>query len=292
MSIQIGIRESLSQIFTVIFLGIVIYVLYKIYDEVLQEITIHRGGLSSSFGKVLRPIFKIIGAAVIIIGGLIYGLSIFNINVTALLAGAGVFGLVIAFAAQDTLSNFFSGIHLLLDRPFRLGDIIHLESGEYCRVENVGMRSTKLYSLFDHELIILPNNTMANQKIINIVKPDMKIRKKIEVGVAYGSNVEKVKKILYESAANHPDVLTDKKHEPIVRFTGFGDSSLDFSLLYTVNDVMNQWKTNSDVITEIDNQFRKEHVTIPFPQRTIWFNEVKKSNKKKKELNQKDDSKQ
>jgi small-conductance mechanosensitive channel len=156
--------------------------------------------------------------------------------------------------------------------------MILLESGEYCRVENVGMRSTKLYSLFDHELIILPNNTMANQKIINIVKPDMKIRQKVEVGVAYGSDVEKVKKILYECASNHSDVLTEGEDEPLVRFTGFGDSSLDFLIIFTIDDVMKQWKVRSDVVTEIDKRFRKENVTIPFPQRTIWFNEVKKAN--------------
>ncbi len=92
-------------------------------------------------------------------------------------------GLVIAFAAQDTLSNFFSGIHLLLDRPFKLGDVIYMEEGKYWRVLNVGMRSTRLYSIFDHELIIMPNNAVANQKIINVVKPDSKIRKKITLSL-------------------------------------------------------------------------------------------------------------
>jgi MscS family membrane protein len=277
LGIQIGLQETILQLFTFFVLGIIIYVFYKIYNELLEEITMRRGGNTSTFSKVLKPIFRIIGVVVIIIGGLIYGLNIIGVQVTAILAGAGIFGLVIAFAAQETLSNFFSGIYLLLDRPFRLGDIILLESGEYCIVENVGMRSTKLYSIFDHELIILPNNTMANQKIINIVKPDTKIRQRIEVGVAYGSDVEKVKTILYDSAANHPNIITSEGQEPIVRFTGFGDSSLDFLLIFTVDDVMNQWKVKSDIITEIDKRFRKEHITIPFPQRTIWFNEVTKN---------------
>jgi small-conductance mechanosensitive channel len=205
---------------------------------------------------------------------LIYGLSVIGVEITALLAGAGVFGLVIAFAAQDTLSNFFSGLHLLLDRPFHIGDVILLESGEYCRVEGVGMRSTKLYSLFDHELIVLPNNMIANQRIINIVRPDMKIKNRVEVGVAYGSDVEKVKRILYDAAANHPHVVMDDGFEPLVRFTGFGDSSLDFLLIFSVDDVMNQWKTRSDIVSEIDRRFRAEGVTIPFPQRTVWFTDV------------------
>jgi small-conductance mechanosensitive channel len=128
---------------------------------------------------------------------------------------------------------------------------------------------------------------MANQKIINIVKPDMKIRKRVEVGVAYGSDVEKVKKILYESAYNHPDVLTEGDDEPLVRFIGFGDSSLDFIVIFTIDDVMKQWKVKSDVVTEIDNRFRKENITIPFPQRTIWFNEVKNAKFKSNSIKRK-----
>lgn len=284
LGVQIGIQESLYQFFSFFVLGVAVYIVYKIYNEILEEISIRRGGESSTFAKVLRPIFRIIGALIIIIGGLIYGLSIFGIEVTVLLAGAGILGLVISFAAQDTLSNFFSGMYLLLDRPFQIGDLILLESGEYCRVESVGMRSIRLYSLFDDELIILPNNMMANQKIINIVKPDTHIRQRIEVGVAYGSDVEKVKKILYDAATNHPDVLTDGDYEPLVRFTDFGDSSLDFLLIFTVNDVMKQWKTRSDIVTEIDKRFREENVTIPFPQRTIWFNKVQRAKKEKNDV--------
>jgi MscS family membrane protein len=274
LGIQLGIRELLFQIFSFVVLGIVIYIIYKIYNEILEEITIRKGGHSSSFGVVLHPIFKIIGLVVIVISGLIYFLSILGVNITALLAGAGVFGLVIAFAAQDTLSNFFSGIHLLLDRPFQLGDIIQLESGEYCRIENVGMRSTKLYSIFDQMLIILPNNIVAGQKIINVVKPDTKIRQRIQVGVAYGSDVEKVKEILYTSAINHADVLKEGEYEPFVRFMEFGDSSLNFTVFFTVDDVMKQWKARSDIVTEIDRRFRNEGITIPFPQRTVWLHEM------------------
>lgn len=284
LGISIGIQETLFQMFYFIVLGIVIYVVYKIFNKILDEITMRRGGKSSSFGRVLRPIFKIIGAVIIIIGGLIYGLTLAGVQITAFLAGAGILGLVIAFAAQDTLSNFFSGIHLLLDRPFKTGDIILLESGEYCRVESVGMRSTKLYSLFDHELIILPNNLIANQRIVNIVRPDTRIKQKIEVGVAYGSDVQKVKDILYKSAANHPDVLTDEVYEPLVRFVDFDDSSLNFLLIFTVNEVMKQWKTRSDIVTEIDTRFRKENVTIPFPQRTVWLNKVREAKKKDREI--------
>jgi MscS family membrane protein len=282
LNIGLGLQISINQISVFIFFVIGIYMVYRIFDEILEEITIKKGGKTSLFGAVLRPVFRKIGIAVIIIGGLIYALSIVGIQVTALLAGAGVLGLVIAFAAQDTLSNFFSGIHLLLDRPFKIGDVIYLETGEYCRVENVGMRSTKLYSIFDHELIILPNNSIANQKIINIVKPDVKIRKKIEVGVAYGSDLKKVKEILYTAAEKHPRVVHEKGFEPQVRFNGFGQSSLDFIVYLWIDEVMNQWEVLSDIRTEIDDQFRKENIVIPFPQRTVWLKQMDESKSQKK----------
>jgi small-conductance mechanosensitive channel len=279
LDINIGLLASLNSVYTIILVFTIVYVSYRIFDEILNELTLRKGGQFSTFGTVLKPMFRKIGLSIIIIGGAIFGLSVVGIDVTALLAGAGVAGLVIAFAAQDTLSNFFSGIHLLLDRPFRIGDIILLESGEYCRVENVGMRSTKLYSLFDHELIILPNNSVANQKIINIVKPDTRIRKTIEIGVAYGSDLDKVKKILMEVAMDHEKVVNETGFEPVVRFTNFGESSLNFILLVWIDDVMQQWAVLSDLHSEIDHRFRKEGVTIPFPQRTVWFNDMDKIKK-------------
>ncbi len=274
LNINLGFRATIDQISMLIFSIVGIYMIYRIFDAILEEITKKKGGKSTIFGAVLQPVFHKIGITVIIIGGLIFALSTIGVEVTTLLAGAGVMGLVIAFAAQDTLSNFFSGIHLLLDGPFKIGDIIYLETGEYCRVENVGMRSTKLYSILDHELIILPNNAIANQKIVNIVKPDKKIRKKIEVGVAYGSDLKKVKEILYSAAKSHPNVVDKPRYKPEVRFTGFGNSSLNFLVYLWIDQVLNQWKVLSDVRTEIDSRFKEENITIPFPQRTVWLHDA------------------
>jgi len=279
--ISIGYQASLYQIYSIIVVVIGIFIAWKIFDEVLNEITQHRGGEKGTFGNVLRPVLKKVGIVIIIIGGLIFGLGLIGIQVTALLAGAGVMGLVLAFAAQDTLSNYFSGMHLLLDRPFKMGDLIKIESGEFCRVESVGMRSTKLYSLFDHEIIVLPNNNIANQKIVNIVEPDTKIRNRIELSVAYGSDLEKVMKIIYDATKNHPDVLHDEGFEPLVRFIDFGDNGLKFMCIFWVDEVMNQWKVMSDIRSEIDAEFRKENITIPFPQRTVWINKLNETKEKK-----------
>jgi len=283
LHITIGLQFYILRISIFVFFIVGIYIIYKVYNETLEALAMKKGGETSMFGAVLRPILKKIGITIIIVGGFVFALSASGVEITALLAGAGVMGLVIAFAAQDTLSNFFSGIHLLLDRPFKIGDVIYLEPGNYCRVENVGMRSTRLYSIFDHELIIMPNNAVANQKIINVVKPDAKIRKKISVSVAYGTDLKKVSKILIEIAKNHPNVIKEKGFEPIVRLVNFGESGIDFIVSLWIDEVMNQWEVLSDVRMEIDAHFKKEHITIPFPQRTVWLNQINQSTPSKKE---------
>lgn len=274
LNIQVGIRATVYQIYSLIVIFIGIYVVYKIFDGVLDEISERR--LGDTFANVLKPVFEKIGAIIIVVGGVIIAMQVVGFDITALLAGAGVAGLVIAFAAQDTLSNFFSGMHLLLDRPFTMGDVILLETGEYCRVESVGMRSTKLYSIFDHELIVLPNNNIANQKIVNLVQPDTKMRVGIDVGVAYGSDLEKVRKILTEVVQNHDDIVDSEDFPTIVRFKEFGESSLDFIVRFWVDDYMKQWEVASEVRDRINNRFKEEGITIPFPQRTVWLNEAKR----------------
>ncbi len=270
----IGLQIYIFRISLFFFFILSIYIIYKVYNESLEAWSEHKGGKAPMFDAVLKPILKKIGISFIIVGGLIFALNATGIEVTALLAGAGIMGLVIAFAAQDTLSNFFSGIHLLLDRPFKIGDVIYMEPGNYWQVLNVGMRSTRLLSIFDNELVIMPNNTVANQKIINIVKPDSKIRKRIKVSVAYGTDLEIVCDILLEIAKKHPNVLKGERSEPIVRITDFGDSGIEVLLIVWIDEVMNQWLVLSDIRKEIDIRFKKEHITIPFPQRTVWLNNV------------------
>jgi len=271
LDIPFEIRATLYQVYSLLALVIGVYVAYKILDGVLDEVSLRRGGESSPFGRVLKPVFEKAGLVIILLGGLVIGLRILGIQVTALLAGAGVLGLVIAFAAQDTLSNFFSGVHLLLDRPFTIGDVLELESGEYCRVENVGMRSTKLYNIRDHEMIILPNNAIANQKIKNLAEPDRKKRVLVNVGVAYGSDIERVKEILHEVLQEQESVITEEGFEPVVRFSDFADSSLDFNLRFWIDDYLKQWDVASAIRDRIDQEFREAEVTIPFPQRTVWM---------------------
>lgn len=270
----IGFQVYIFRLSVFIFFILIVYIIYKVYNEVLDAWPKKKGSKDRMFEGVIKPILKKVGIIIILVGGFIFALNASGIEITALLAGAGIMGLVIAFAAQDTLSNFFSGIHLLLDRPFKIGDVIYMEPGNYWQVVNVGMRSTRLLSIFDNELVILPNNEVANKKIINIVRPDAKIKKRIKVSVAYGTDLEKVCDMLLEIAKKHPNVLKDKESEPIVRISEFGDSGIDILLIMWIDEVMNQWKVLSDIRLQIDIRFKKENITIPFPQRTLWIKDT------------------
>jgi small-conductance mechanosensitive channel len=196
--------------------------------------------------------------------------------VTFLLAGVGVMGLVIAFAAQDALSNFFSGIALLLDRPFSEGDHITLPTGELCRVDKIGIRSTRLYDTFANDYIVLPNNKLVNDKVVNLTEPDRRTVTSVVVGVAYGSDVAKVERIMLEAARAQSNIVLEGGKEPVVRFTNFGESALEFKVFVWVDDFMNKWRVAHDIRKEINKRFSEEGIDIPFPQRTIYVKEMPK----------------
>ncbi len=273
LGLSIKIQATIYQVYLVATIAIGMLVTYRIFDGIVMEYGAEKAAGLETYENVLQPVLDKIGAIIIVIGGSLLILKVLGIQITGLLAGAGVAGLVIAFAAQDTLSNFFSGMHLLLDRPFKIGDVILLESGEYCRIRDVGMRSTKMYDIFEHESIVLPNNSVANQKIINLSEPDTKMKVKVEVGVAYGSDVDQVKKILRDVIDDHPDIMTKGNHAPTVRFKEFADSSLNFSVRFWIDHYMKQWEVASDIRKRIDDRFKDAEITIPFPQRTVWLEE-------------------
>ncbi|NOQ54425.1 MAG: mechanosensitive ion channel [Thermoplasmata archaeon] len=262
--------DNLLFVYSVLVAGIVVYLSYKIFRLVFIPIT---EGVSKKrkqkYDRAVYDLFESVGSVVILIFGFFWVLTVLGMNVTVFLAGAGIAGLVIAFAMQDTLSNYFSGLHLLLDKPFDLGDTIEV-NGEFMEVLRIGMRSTRLYNIFDHEIEIVPNNILANQTISNVTEPDNEYRASVEVGVAYGSSIDKVKEILFESVTTNDEVVIDDGDKrPRVSLTDFGSSALEFRIRFFVKDVMEQWSVKTAVREHIYRRFHEEGITIPFPQTTL-----------------------
>jgi small-conductance mechanosensitive channel len=253
------------------------WIVYKMFKDVLIYYgRVYAEKTDTQIDDILIPVVEKIGAIIIVITAVAILLSYTGIDLTMLAVGSIVISMVIAFALQDTLSNFFSGIYLLTDRPFKVGDLVLLESGEVCRIDHIGMRSTRLYNTFEHTMVILPNNKMANDKIVNYTEPDIRFKLVLPVGVAYGTEPGKILGILMDIAERNLNVLKETgKYEPSVRFTEFADSSLNFELVVWIDKVENRYDVRTDINKEIDRMFKKEGVEIPFPQRVVWMKDSK-----------------
>ena len=190
-----------------------------------------------------------------------------GINVTAWIASAGILSVVIGFAAKDTLGNLFSGIFIMADSPYKEGDYINLDTGERGYVRDIGIRSTRIQTRDDIEIII-PNSVIANSKIINESGgPHEKERIRITVDVAYGSVIEDVKNIMDNIAKSSNSVCQDPA--PRVRFREFGESGIKFQLLAWIEKPELRGRVIDELSTEIYNSFNSNNIEIPFPQRTI-----------------------
>jgi len=197
--------------------------------------------------------------------------SAFGVPVTAIFASAGIAGMAIALAARETLANFFGGISIFLDRPFRAGDYIVLDNGDRGEVKSVGMRSTKIQTR-DDVMITIPNSVITNGKVVNQSSPHPSFRVRVKIGVAYGSDVDRVEEILMELAIQNELVISNP--EPRVRFRSFGDSALDFELLCWAARPHDRGRLIHTLCRDIYKRFNDEGIEIPFPQRDVYLHKA------------------
>ncbi len=202
----------------------------------------------------------------IFVFGLVVGLQSLGVNLSSLVVLGGALGVGAGFGLQPIVSNFVSGLVLLVERPVRIGDRVEVGKtvGDVMRI---GGRSTWIRTN-DNEIIIIPNSEFVTARVTNWTANDRSVRFSIPVGVSYASDPEKVRELLIEVARQHPDVLVDPPPEVI--FEGLGDSSLNFLLrVFTVNQVQTPFKLKSDLYFSIFRTFGEHGVEIPFPQRDL-----------------------
>lgn len=219
------------------------------------------------------PLFENLAKIAVFVVALIILLSIWGIPVTALLASAGLMGLIIGFAARDILANFFGGLFVLADSPYKIGDYIVLDSGEKGIVMDIGLRSTRIKTKDDIEITI-PNAQIANSKIINESGPQEKTRVRVRIGVAYGSDIDKVREILTRIAEENEQVCAEPR--PRIRFREFGDFSLNFELLCWIEDPLARGRVLDQLNTAVYKRFAEEGIEIPFPKRDLYVKEFPK----------------
>lgn len=250
-------------IVVIIIVKITLNVVRVLVDWYLDQLSqTGTGQLKMTLGPLTSKIVNILIGMV----AFIIVLDHFGINIGSLLVSLGVGSLAVALAAQDTLANMIAGFVLLIDRPFGVGDRIELPTGEVGDIQLIGLRSTKILN-FDNNLVIVPNAELVKTRIINHAYPFHQMRARVKVGVAYGTDPERVRRILLDIANTHPHILKDP--EPLVHFTAMGDSAIEFTLFARASDYSVRFATENEIRETAYNTFTKEGIEIPFPQRVV-----------------------
>jgi MscS family membrane protein len=221
----------------------------------------------------LIPLVEKILKAVVIILATIFILDAWEVDISPLLATAGIAGIAISFAVKDSLANMIGGIQLVLDRTFKVGDKVTLESGELGVILDIGLRSTKLKT-YDNEVIYIPNGSLANAKLKNYTVPDLSIRVNVNFGVEYGSDPEQVRQVVLEAVKKIETVLSDPA--PAVQFLEMSDFSLDFVARVWVQNYTDAYRTKLEATDVIYRALNNAKIGIPFPTQTIFTKSLDK----------------
>jgi len=253
--------RTLSVIVWVIFLSRLATMLLNRLAGLANRVTFIQHRTVTLFDNIAKVLIFGVGTYAIFV--------IWQIDMTAWLASAGIVGIAIGFAAKDTLSNLFSGVFIIADAPYKVGDYIVLDNGSRGKVTNIGLRSTRLLTRDDIEVTI-PNSIIGNSMITNQSGgPSEKMRVRLKVGVAYGSDIDKVKAILEQAALKEPTVC--REPAPRVRFRLFGPSSLDFELLFWVKMPEERGRVLDAMNTTVYKRFREEGIEIPYAKQDLYI---------------------
>jgi len=261
---------SLTQIFEILGVLAVAYTFTKISNTVFEWYSGREEKGKTRMDKGAITLLKKLVAIFIYSMALLSIITIFNINITPILAGLGIGGIAVALAAKDTLAGLIAGLYLAIDRPIKIGDYIEVD-GTKGYVVDIGWRTTKIRTL-GKNLIIIPNANLSDSVIKNYDSPVQYISVIAAVGVAYGSDLEKVEKVTIEAAKR---VIASNKSEalqnfsPIVRFKEFADSSINLKVIIKAKHYAAQFKLMHELIKEIHKTYKKEGIEIPFPQHDI-----------------------
>ena len=197
-----------------------------------------------------------------------------GVNVTAVFAASAALLIGIGLALQTLFQDIISGVFILVDQTVHVGDIIEIE-GKVGRVEEIKLRTTRAVTI-DNKVLVIPNHLYLENSLYNWTQNGSMTRESVSVGVAYGSDVQLVKKLMLQAVTTHSSVLAEP--EPVVIFMDFGESSLDFKVVFTIADSFKALFPKSDIRFEIDRLFRENNITIPFPQRDVHIIQSERQN--------------
>ncbi len=233
----------------------------KYYGETAKLLNLSTATVFTNFTKILF----------LTLGGLII-LQILGISITPMLTALGIGGLAVALALQDTLSNFFAGIHILLAGQIKVGDFVRMDTGEEGYIKDIGWRNTTILML-PNNMVVVPNSKLSGSILTNYSSPQKELNIYIPVGVSYSEDLERVEKVTVEVAE---EVLNEveggmKGFKPLVRYKEFGDSSINFIVILRVRDYESQFLVRHEFIKRLHKRYGEEGIEIPFPIRTVYL---------------------
>lgn len=221
-----------------------------------------------------RPLFETAAKLLLFGFGVYFVLISWGVDPAGWLASAGIAGIAVGLAAQETLANIFAGLSILSDAPYKVGDYIVLDDQQRGRVTRIGLRSTRILTRDDVEITI-PNSLIARSRVVNESGgPWLKQRLRIPFGVAYGSDCDQVKEVILQMVREHSNIC--KTPEPWVQFRGFGDSSLDFEIRLWIDDPATRGRTMDAVNTSVYKALNAAGIEIPYPKRDLYIKELPK----------------
>ena len=222
---------------------------------------------------VLLDLTKKFSGIIIYATGVVLALDALGFNIMPFVAGAGVAGIAIGFAAKDTLSNLIAGVLLIIDRPFEMGDRIEIwtapkNSATWGDVIDIGLRATKIRTT-DNIVVVIPNNEIMKRDIINYTTITKEIRVRIPIGIAYDADTQKAKDLIRDVALELDWVMRDPPPRVVVR--NFGESSVDLQARVWIGDPRRRMDTISHVTDRIKTVFQEKGIEIPYPKRDIYI---------------------
>ena len=252
------VSKLITILMAIVITKIILWAIKKTLFRKKKFTTLDTGTIYAIY-QIIKYVLYVIAIAFI--------LESIGIKITILLAGSAALLVGVGLGLQQTFNDIISGLILLTERSIKINDILEVD-GDIVKIETIGLRTSKALNRDDISIII-PNSLITTSKVINWSHQSQKARFKIDVGVAYGSDVDLVIKILEESAFEHPEVFNRELVE--ARLMNFGNSSLDFQLLFFSKNIFRIGKAKSDIRRIINKKFAENNISIPFPQIDLHF---------------------
>lgn len=257
---------AIPRVASAIFVFVLFYIIYRTLASLLRKLLRRSRRVDPGLQNLLLKTFRVVAMLFIFV----MVLAQFGFNVTALLAGVGIVGIAIGFAAQDTIQNFISGITILIDAPFRVGDNIDVD-GVYGTVEDITLRSTRIRTL-NNEIMVMPNIEMVNQKLVNHTMLGT-IRVEVPFGIAYKESPQQARDVVLRLTEG--DTRLHEDYQPKVVVTALNDSSVDMSLRIFLKNPKLEVPVRFEYLEKIREALREADIEIPYPHLQLFVDEAK-----------------